>query len=596
MSARRTGEFAEQTYQAAERFKANALLTDDSLFTPGIPMWTPNLLGELHTRFLNRPDTGEGSTWEKLKLQLEGSAAEVYQLMGEVLYVHHLILSKKLEVKRRIISGREANWSPQPIAIPPELDAGLQSRFVNLGAGYAFIPFQVGTLIETVEQWKEMAAGQQESLLKDPRAFKSFLFRLRFRSELLKSNQDTGDAERQLLLHILFPDVFETILARDKGNICKAKAFAEFFDPQETDVDRKIQQIRQAIERKLRENFHFYDGDIRKYWKPRNGESVVEVFDAGEKVCREKGEGLKDLANRLYLPVGFLQEIEQLLAEKRQVIFQGPPGTGKTYVARELARFLAGGDANADDRVTLVQFHPSYAYEDFVQGFRPKPSDGGQVGFTLRDGPLLQAAERARRDDGGKHYLIIDEINRGNLAAVFGELYFLLEYRKAKMQLQYSPDADFTLPKNLFIIGTMNTADRSIALVDLALRRRFYFVEFRPDEDPVKGVLRRWLRAKYSDMEWVAEVVKRANELLNDSDAAIGPSYFMQDNLTADKVALIWKHSVLPYIEERLYGNDDVRANFDLERLKGQGSGQAGEGNAVDSGEGAGNESGNGEA
>ena len=594
MSARRTGEFAEQTYQAAERFKANALLTDDSLFTPGIPMWTPNLLGELHTRFLNRPDTGEGSTWEKLKLQLEGSAAEVYQLMGEVLYVHHLILSKKLEVKRRIISGREANWSPQPIAIPPELDAGLQSRFVNLGAGYAFIPFQVGTLIETVEQWKEMAAGQQESLLKDPRAFKSFLFRLRFRSELLKSNQDTGDAERQLLLHILFPDVFETILARDKGNICKAKAFAEFFDPQETDVDRKIQQIRQAIERKLRENFHFYDGDIRKYWKPRNGESVVEVFDAGEKVCREKGEGLKDLADRLYLPdTSFLKEIKDLLEEKRQVIFQGPPGTGKTFVARELAGFLAGGDA--DNRVTLVQFHPSYAYEDFVQGFRPTPSADGQVGFTLRDGPLLRAAERARHDEGAKHYLIIDEINRGNLAAVFGELYFLLEYRGEKMQLQYS-DAAFTLPENLFIIGTMNTADRSIALVDLALRRRFYFVEFRPDADPIQGVLRQWLRAKAPGMEWVDGVVKRANELLSDSDAAIGPSYFMQDNLTEDKVALIWKHSVLPYIEERLYGNDDVRTNFALERLKGQGSGQTREGDTADSGEGAGNEPGNGEA
>ena len=591
MSARRTGEFAEQTYQAAERFKANALLTDDSLFTPGVPIWTPNLLGELHTRFLNRPDVSGDSTWEKLERQLAGSPSEVYQLMGEVLYVHHLILSKRIDVKRRIISGREANWSPQPITIPPELDAGLQSRFVNLGAGYAFIPFQVGTLIETVEQWKEMAAGQQESLLKDPRAFKSFLFRLRFRSELLKSNQDTGDAERQLLLHILFPEVFETILARDKGNICKAKAFADFFDPQETDVDRKIQQIRQAIERKLRENFHFYDGDIRKYWKPRKGESLVEVFDAGGKVCREKGEGLKDLANRLYLPVDFLQEIEQLLAERRQVIFQGPPGTGKTFVARELARVLAGGDADADNRVTLVQFHPSYAYEDFVQGFRPKPSDGGQVSFYLRDGPLLRAAERAEKEPAAKHYLIIDEINRGNLAAVFGELYFLLEYRGEKMQLQYSEDA-FSLPENLFILGTMNTADRSIALVDLALRRRFYFVEFRPDADPIQGVLRRWLRAKYSDMEWVAEVVKRANELLNDSDAAIGPSYFMQDNLTADKVALIWKHSVLPYIEERLYGSDDdVLANFALERLMRQVSGQPGDGDTAESGEGAGNES-----
>ena len=117
---------------------------------------------------------------------------------------------------------------------------------------------------------------------------------------------------------------------------------------------------------------------------------------------------------------------------------------------------------------------------------------GGQAGFKLRDGPLLRAAKLARQEPDAKHFLVIDEINRGSLAKVFGELYFLLEYRDSEMTLQYS-DEPFTLPSNLYIIGTMNTADRSIALVDLALRRRFYFVEFHPDDEPVKGVLRRWL-------------------------------------------------------------------------------------------------------
>ena len=572
MSSRRTGEFAEQTYQAAERFKANALLTDDSLFTPGVPIWTPNLLGELHTRVLNRPDVSGASTWAKLERQLAGSPPEVYQLMGEALYVHHLILAMNLDVKQRNIGGRpivkgvEVKWWPDPVAIPPELDAGLQSKFINLGGGFALIPFQLGTLIETVEQWKGLAPGQQESRLKDPRNFKSFLLSVKFRSELLKDNPNKGDAERHLLLHILFPDIFETILAKDKGGICKAKAFAKFIDPQEPDVDRKIQQIRQGVEAKLRRDFDFYDPDIVKYWK---GDSIVDDFCAGEKVCGKNGEGLKDLAKRLYLPdTSFLEEIEQLLAEKRQVIFQGPPGTGKTYVARALARFLAGGDADAANRVTLVQFHPSYAYEDFVQGYRPKPSADGQVGFTLRDGPLLRAAERARQDEGGKHYLIIDEINRGNLAAVFGELYFLLEYRGEKMQLQYSEDA-FSLPENLFIIGTMNTADRSIALVDLALRRRFYFVEFRPDAEPVQGVLRRWLRAKAPGMEWVADVVDNANAKLADyPHIAIGPSYFMQEGLDAAGVERIWEHSIRPYLAEGLFHDPNRLADFELEKLR----------------------------
>ena len=278
---------------------------------------------------------------------------------------------------------------------------------------------------------------------------------------------------------------------------------------------------------------------------------------------------LGDLAEELFLtePDDFLHEINTLLTDKKQIIFQGPPGTGKTYVAQKLANHLAG----SGDRVTLVQFHPSYAYEDFVRGFRPTLTEDGQAGFDLKDGPLLQAAKRAEGEPDENHFLIIDEINRGNLAKVFGELYFLLEYRDEEITLQYQRDDEekFSLPPNLYIIGTMNTADRSIALVDLALRRRFYFVEFHPDEEPVKGVLRRWLQANHPKMMWVAGVVEEANKLLEtDRHAAIGPSYFMKDELDKDMVERIWKHSVLPYIEERRFGGEEVSDEFDLDRLR----------------------------
>ena len=294
--------------------------------------------------------------------------------------------------------------------------------------------------------------------------------------------------------------------------------------------------------------------------------SDSDIHARGEAVSSPVSKpDLQSLAQGLTLPVEFLEEIETLLEDKKQVIFQGPPGTGKTYVAQKLARHLA----RSDDRVTLVQFHPSYAYEDFVQGFRPKITDDGQPGFELRDGPLRKAADRARQEPQAKHFLVIDEINRGNLARVFGELYFLLEYRDSEMDLQYS-DEPFSLPSNLYIIGTMNTADRSIALVDLALRRRFYFVEFHPDEEPVKSVLREWLSANAPGMEWVADVVDAANEKLSDDrHAAIGPSYFMKPDLDEDTVKRIWKHSVLPYIEERLFGNEDRIAQFNLDVLRG---------------------------
>ena len=151
---------------------------------------------------------------------------------------------------------------------------------------------------------------------------------------------------------------------------------------------------------------------------------------------------------------------------------------------------------------------------------------------------------------------------------MLGELYFLLEYRDEEIRLQYS-DRPFSLPGNLYIIGTMNTADRSIALVDLALRRRFYFVEFHPDDEPVKDVLHDWLADKSPDMEWVADVVERANELMReDRHAAIGPSYFMKDDLNEEAVRRIWKHSVLPYIEELRFGESESLDEFDLDRLR----------------------------
>ena len=121
--------------------------------------------------------------------------------------------------------------------------------------------------------------------------------------------------------------------------------------------------------------------------------------------------------------------------------------------------------------------------------------DDEQPGFELKDGPLLRAEQQARDESSAKHFLVIDEINRGNLAKVFGELYFLLEYRDQEIRLMYQDEEEdeFALPPNLYIIGTMNTADRSIALVDLALRRRFSFVEFHPDKSPVQGLLKHWL-------------------------------------------------------------------------------------------------------
>jgi len=302
---------------------------------------------------------------------------------------------------------------------------------------------------------------------------------------------------------------------------------------------------------------------------------LVDDVECNRPAMEQSFPNFDSLADELLLNSYFLREVYILLEDKRQVVFQGPPGTGKTYVAKKLAEYLAG----SRDRVTIVQFHPSYAYEDFVQGFRPMLK-GDQTGFELSNGPLLEAAARAEGEPSEKHFLIIDEINRGNLAKVFGELYFLLEYRREEIRLQYDK-AEFRLPPNLYIIGTMNTSDRSIALVDLALRRRFYFVSFDPHEPPVDGLLGRWLDKNTHDMAWVAKVVETANKELG-SQAAIGPSYFMKDGLDEDAVARIWKHSVMPYIEEHLIGEPDRLKNFELDALWGRSGGRKDDGGPAD--------------
>jgi MoxR-like ATPase len=282
----------------------------------------------------------------------------------------------------------------------------------------------------------------------------------------------------------------------------------------------------------------------------------VEPVSPGPATPTPEERTLADLAASLFLEPAFVARVDELLQDRRQLIFTGTPGTGKTFVARAYATWFAG----SAERVRLVQFHPAYSYEDFVEGYRPTETGG----FTLRPGPLLSLARQAADHPDEKFVLIVDELNRANVSRVFGELYFLLEYRDEHARLMYS-DEPFALPPNLYLIGTMNSADRSIALLDTALRRRFSFVDFDAVGGPVTEVLGRYLHQHVPQMRWLATTVDKANDIISDPLAAVGPSHFLRPDLTPSIAARIWEHDVLPTLREHLYGQEQLlsRLNFD---------------------------------
>lgn len=248
-----------------------------------------------------------------------------------------------------------------------------------------------------------------------------------------------------------------------------------------------------------------------------------------------------DFLNEVYMSETNYQLLVNLLKNKKNIIMQGAPGVGKTFAAKRLAYSMMG--VKDPNRVMMVQFHQSYSYEDFIEGFRP-----AATGFELKKGPFYNFCKKAEDDLENDYYFIIDEINRGNLSKIFGELFMLVENDKRgiSLQLLYSGDK-FSVPENVYIIGMMNTADRSLAMLDYALRRRFAFFEFSPAFQ-TNGFRKYRQEKNNKKFDNLINAVEKLNAAIENDETLgrgfrIGHSYFCTDKVIDD----MWLNSVITY-------------------------------------------------
>ncbi|WP_426043107.1 McrB family protein [Brevundimonas sp. TWP2-3-4b1] len=289
-----------------------------------------------------------------------------------------------------------------------------------------------------------------------------------------------------------------------------------------------------------------------------------------------------------------IKEIAAILQRKGQLILHGPPGTGKTYWARRAALELAAREvfgrpaeglapdqlASLDEQdglVRMVTFHPGFGYEDFIEGYRPQ-AEGGQLSFQLQDGVFKEFCDKAR-SDGRPHFLIIDEINRGQIPRIFGELITLLERDKRGIEVRLPSKRRFSVPENLRVIGTMNTADKSIALLDVALRRRFGFVELLPDVSLLSETM---IAERLPLAAWLEALNAKIRSTLGRDARSlqIGHAFFLEGGAPVSDpatFAAILAGEVVPLLQEYCYEDYSMLGGLvgglvdaGLQRIKGE--------------------------
>lgn len=540
---------AQSILAAAEKWRDRCLLGEKSVFTE-YPCWTKERFDELNQLFVLAPDTRSGSDFlTKLQIQLEPASADSVCLFAEMTWVYRLVLmqdSMKSTTKRSHIAS-VWGWSNRQLPESDDLlsEAVLGGGVLNPGTYYMTNAWgELKYFIETMLRWFAISLEQRRELSGDPWQF----------ARWLEETDDTAKHPfRHALLYLLFPDHFEPIVSEThKRRIVSAfEGDSKGQVPSLVELDRSMLNVRNVIQKGY--------SDYRSYYAPPLSERWMEQ--------RQPPTPSED---DIFLSDTELERISKILVNGKNLVLQGAPGTGKTFIGKRIAEKLLEEDDSADltQQIKLVQFHQSYGYEEFIEGFRPTK----QGGFEIKRGVFLEFCKRAASDPVHKYILIIDEINRGNLSRIFDELLMLIERDKRTEEystaLAYS-DTPFYVPVNVHILGTMNTADRSLALVDYAIRRRFSFETLRPAfQNPEsrtkfeqfltgRGASARLSSGITSRMGALNSAIREDRELGKGFE--IGHSYFVPDeDQTPDEAwyQMIIDSRIRPLLEE--YWFDDL--------------------------------------
>ena len=522
MGSRLTGGGVEEVYKAAEFWVEQALRQDGSVFTPNEVIWSKEHLAELRKHYLDQPLGGDRGFLGKLEQQLEGASDQARQLMAEVLYVHHLtpkLNSVAFTTKKRQIEEILRRGAPIQ-TIPDDVARGLGPGIAINQAMNRFRPYQIAFILEFTEQWKELRTVEQHHLLSNPWDFKQFVTGLHFTGRHISNGSGNANPQREAILHLVHPDTFEAIITPStKSWVVRQATAKSLLDETSDNIDRDLQQVRIQLEGKFGSNLTFFDDAVTQYLQ---ADGSAPPPPSPPPTATYTLDSIVD--DGCFLPRETLDKALERLKIKQNLILQGPPGTGKTWLAKRLAYALL--ERKSDEHVRPVQFHANMSYEDFVRGYRPTSSDGGDAKLELVDGPFMKLIDDAKNDESNAYVMVVEEINRGNPAQIFGEMLTLLEADKRDeseaIALAYPRDTDerVHIPENVYVIGTMNLADRSLALVDFALRRRFAFLDLEPT---FGDAWQQWCQQNCEvDAAFLRDIQQRMDRL--NTDIAAAPS------------------------------------------------------------------------